>query len=90
MNPENMIRAEGDPVSVLSLIPEDLGRGDAILIKGRTDHRTSRLSLCLMGRKVNCRLHSCHLPVDCENCELLEESDADSPLLGPNLNRDQG
>ncbi len=90
MNPGNIIRADGDPVSALPLIPEDLGEGDVILIKGRTDHRTSRLSLLLMGCNVNCRLHSCHLPVDCGICELLEKSGADSPLLGPNLNRDQG
>ena len=90
MKPENIIRINGDPLSALPLIPGDLGKGDVILIKGKTDHRTSRLSLCLMGHKVKCRLPGCHLPVDCEDCELLEQLTADSPLLDLNLKRNQG
>ncbi len=88
MNPENIVRIEGDPLAALPLIPGDLGKGDVILIKGRNDYRTSRLSLRLMGHNVKCRLPGCHLPIDCGDCELLEQLASDSPLLGPNLKRD--
>ena len=90
MNPENLVRADCEPVSALSLIPQDLAEGDVILVKGRSDLRTSRLSLSLMGRKVRCRVTRCHLAADCRECELLEKSDPNNPLLGPNLKRSQG
>lgn len=89
MNPENIVRSDGDPVSALPLLPQDLAEGDVILVKGRNDFRTSRLSLSLMGRKVKCRITGCRLAVDCSECELLEKPGAGSPLLGPNLNRNQ-
>ena len=74
MNPENITRIKLDPLSILSLLPEDLGAGDIILIKGRTDYKISRLSLALMGKKVNCRLMSCSVTTSfCDDCSMLEK-----------------
>jgi UDP-N-acetylmuramoyl-tripeptide--D-alanyl-D-alanine ligase len=89
MNPENIVRSDGDPVSALPLLPQNMAVGDVILVKGRNDLRISRLSLSLMGRKVKCRITGCRLAADCSECELLEKPGSGSPLLGPNLKRNQ-
>lgn len=72
MNPENITRVNNDPLAALPLLPSDMGEGDVILIKGRTEHRTARLSLQLMGRDVQCRIHGCHFAAYCGECDLLE------------------
>lgn len=84
MDPENIARANDDPLAALPLLPSDLGEGDVILVKGRTEHRMARLSLHLMGRDVQCKLTSCHLAVDCGKCGILGQRTADNPLLGAN------
>lgn len=84
MDPENIIRVQGDPLSALPLLPENLGEGDLLLVKGKNRHRTSRLSLRLLGHQVGCRIPICQLGVDCEVCEMLEKDDLDNPLMGPN------
>jgi UDP-N-acetylmuramyl pentapeptide synthase len=74
MDSERITRIKLDPLSVISLLPEDLGAGDIILIKGRTDYKISRLSLALMGKKVNCRLMSCSVTTSfCDDCSMLEK-----------------
>jgi len=84
MAPESVIRVDGDPLSALPLLPEDLGEGDLLLVKGRNRHRTARLSLHLLGEKVGCRIPSCLLGVDCDVCELLEKGNLENPLMAPN------
>ncbi|MFH1966122.1 MAG: Mur ligase family protein [Acidobacteriota bacterium] len=74
MDPDRITRINSDPLSIIPLLPEDLGTGDAILVKGRTDYKISRLSLALMGKKVNCRLMSCSVTTSfCDNCSMLEQ-----------------
>ena len=74
MDRSSMTRIRFDALSISSLLPEDLGEGDVILIKGRTDYKISRLSLALMGRKVNCRLLSCPITTSfCDTCSMLEK-----------------
>lgn len=84
ISPEKIVRVTGDPLAALPLLPPDLGEGDVLLIKGRNRHRTSRLSLKLSGRKVECRITACLLGVDCDVCELLEQDQSESPLASPN------
>jgi UDP-N-acetylmuramoyl-tripeptide--D-alanyl-D-alanine ligase len=73
MDPDQITRIRFDPLSVASLLPEDLGIGDLVLVKGRTDYKISRLSLVLMGKKVNCRLMSCSVTTShCDECYMLE------------------
>ena len=80
MNPGQLSRLTGDPVSIVSLLPEDLGEGDVLLIKGRSEYKISRLSLALMGRKVRCRLMSCSVTTSfCDNCSMLERGWGDKP-----------
>ena len=87
MDSEKIKRVGYDPLEAVSLLPAGLGDGDVILVKGRSEHRTARLSLHLMGRCVQCRLPSCHIAVDCEKCELLEHGSGNSPLTGVNRTR---
>jgi len=87
MDPGSLVRAEEDPLSALPHIPSPLGEGDLILVKGRNEYRTARLSLALAGNRVTCRLASCRVPVDCDDCELLAGDDRENPLLAPNLNK---
>ena len=84
IKPENVKKIDLDPVSILPYLPNDLGSGDVILIKGKTDYKISRLSLLLMGRNVKCRLTNCRLGVACKDCELLEQETEYSALHGPN------
>jgi len=86
MNAENIFRIKSDPISIRPLLPDDLGPGDVILVKGRSENRFSRLSLLLMGKQVECRLEKCRftLAVDCQGCELLGQRYQSHPLLGPN------
>ncbi len=73
MNPDSIYRVRSNPLSILSLLPGDLGSGDVILVKGRTDYKISRLSLALMGKKVNCRIMACSVTTSfCDNCSMLE------------------
>ncbi len=73
MAPEQITRIRFDPLSITSMLPGDLGNGDVILVKGRTDYKISRLSLDLMGEKVKCRLMSCSVTTShCDECSMLE------------------
>lgn len=71
--PKQLVRTSADPLSILDLLPSNLGKGDVLLIKGKTDYKVSRLALALMGRNVNCRLLSCRQTIiSCEGCSMLE------------------
>ncbi len=69
---DHWIDAREDPLRALSSLPEDLGEGDVILIKGRHSQRLERIALALLGRKVRCRIPFCQAPVDCRTCPRLE------------------
>jgi len=73
MDRDRLTRIKLDPLSILHLFPDDLGKGDVILIKGRPDYKISRLSLALMGIKVTCRLMSCPVTTSyCDDCSVLK------------------
>lgn len=72
MDRDRMTRVKLDPLSILHLLPDDLGEGDVILIKGRPDYKISRLSLALTGTHVNCRIQSCPVTTSyCDGCSKL-------------------
>ena len=72
MDRERLTRIKLDPLSILHLLPDDLGKGDVILVKGRPEYKISRLSLALTGEKVNCRLMSCPVTTSyCDGCSVL-------------------
>ncbi len=74
MNRDRLTRIKLDPLSILHLLPDDLGKGDVILVKGRPDYRISRLSLALMEREVNCRIMSCPITTSfCDDCSMLKQ-----------------
>lgn len=57
----------------LKLLPDDLGPGDVVLLKGRRTQRLERLSLRLCERTVGCRLTSCTaVMTECATCPMLE------------------
>jgi len=73
MPSERLKRATGNPLSVLRELPDDLGEGDLILIKGRTDERLARITLALEGKKVGCRIKHCRTKhILCRTCPWLE------------------
>lgn len=72
MDRKRLTRIKFDPLSIISLLPDNLGKGDVILIKGRPDYKISRLSLALMGKHVGCRKMSCPVSTSyCDNCSTL-------------------
>jgi len=79
MPAERLKRASGNPLSVLRELPDDLGEGDLILIKGRTDERMARITLALEGKKVGCKLRRCPTrSLWCRTCPWLESGPGDS------------
>ena len=73
MEETRLTRVEGTPLSVIPLLPQDLGEGDVILIKGRTNQRLARISLALTGKKVGCRIPYCKTrKYFCDSCPWLE------------------
>lgn len=72
MDRDRLTRVKLDPLSILHLLPDDLGKGDVILVKGRPEYKISRLSLALTGKKVSCRIMSCPVkPTCCDDCSAL-------------------
>jgi len=66
-------RLEGSPLEVIGMLPRDLGPGDLVLIKGRTDQRLARIGLALAGKTVGCRITECRLKTGfCSDCPWLE------------------
>jgi UDP-N-acetylmuramyl pentapeptide synthase len=73
MDGKKLTRIEGNVLSVISFLPQDLGPGDLILVKGRTNQRLSRITLALSGRKVGCLVQYCPARIHiCDNCPCLE------------------
>ena len=73
MDETRLHRIEGNILSVIPLLPRDLGPGDLILVKGRTDQRLARITLALTGRKVGCLVPSCpQRRYFCDDCPWLE------------------
>ncbi len=72
MDETRLHRIEGNILSVIPLLPRDLGPGDLILVKGRTDQRLSRITLALTGKKVGCLVPSCpQRRYFCDDCPWL-------------------
>jgi len=72
MDRKRLTRIKLDPLSIIPLLPDNLGKGDVILIKGKPDYKISRLSLALMGKHVVCRKMSCPVSTSyCDNCSAL-------------------
>jgi len=71
---EAMTKAGRSLEKALAAMPTDLGEGDVILVKGRTDQRLGRISLALMGRQIRCDLPSCFAfnTIRCDRCKMLE------------------
>jgi UDP-N-acetylmuramoyl-tripeptide--D-alanyl-D-alanine ligase len=64
----------GESVSkAVEALRADLGPGDVVLIKGRTNQRLDRVSLLLQGRAVRCHLRVCDAKVRCDKCPMLEQ-----------------
>jgi len=73
MDASRLVRVEGNVLSVIPMLPEDLGEGDVILIKGRTNQRLARIGLALAGRSVKCVIPSCpSRNFFCDDCRWLE------------------
>jgi UDP-N-acetylmuramyl pentapeptide synthase len=66
-----MVRVRNVQEAVRAL-PEDLGPGDFILVKGTAAQRLERLALALKGRVVLCDVPLCDVKmVRCEHCAML-------------------
>ena len=73
MDEKRLTRIEGNALSVIPLLPSDLGPGDLILIKGRTNQRLARITLALAGKKVGCLVPFCpDRNQFCDTCPCLE------------------
>jgi UDP-N-acetylmuramoyl-tripeptide--D-alanyl-D-alanine ligase len=74
MSRDVVTRANTSLKKALSAIPENLGEGDVLLIKGRDNQRLGRIALALMGREVRCGIFPCSVisSITCEDCEMLD------------------
>ncbi len=64
------------PMHALDMLPDDLGPGDVILVKGRPSQHMSRLALALAGWRVRCTKATC-VPAafDCRHCSSVEPAE---------------
>jgi len=73
MDEKKLTRITGNILSVIPLLPRDLGKGDIILVKGRNDQRLARITLALTGKKVGCLIPACPTRLHfCDGCPWLE------------------
>jgi UDP-N-acetylmuramyl pentapeptide synthase len=60
-------------IKAVEALPDDLGPGDVVLVKGRRSQRLERVPLALVGRTVRCDIGFCNVvPMRCEDCRMLE------------------
>ncbi len=71
---ERITKAKDDLPAAIRALPPDLGAGDVVLIKGRSNQRLGRIALALQGRRIKCLIDSCPLfeSVSCDHCGMLE------------------
>jgi UDP-N-acetylmuramoyl-tripeptide--D-alanyl-D-alanine ligase len=63
----------------IALLRDELGPGDAVLVKGGGARRMERIGLALAGRAVRCPAKVCRINgalVDCATCPLLERDES--------------
>lgn len=78
--PDQIVDAGRSWEKALTALPDDLGEGDVVLLKGRHDERLERIALALQGRAVGCRLVTCNTPLTrCDDCSMLESGWRDDP-----------
>jgi UDP-N-acetylmuramyl pentapeptide synthase len=72
LSKEEIFKVNHDWKDVLKVLPSDLGEGDVVLIKGRTNQRMGRIALALCGMEITCNRKTCDLSsnMDCSECRL--------------------
>jgi UDP-N-acetylmuramoyl-tripeptide--D-alanyl-D-alanine ligase len=70
--PANATRTVSTAPDAYAALPDDLRRGDVVLIKGANEQRFDRIRLALEGRDVRCRVQSCAAYQECPRCPMLE------------------
>ena len=71
--PEMVFKAGQLVHGALQFIPEDLGPGDLVLLKGRSSQRLDRIWYALSGRTVRCTIEQCNtVATRCAYCNMLE------------------
>ena len=69
-----LLRAGDDLPNVLKLLPQDLGDGDCILIKGRASQKLERITFMLQEQRVKCFATQCQSELRrCESCSMLQK-----------------
>jgi UDP-N-acetylmuramyl pentapeptide synthase len=69
---ERVVRVDEGVHAALTALPDDLGPGDVVLVKGSYAQRLERVSLALMGRTVRCGIRMCQAHLPCAACPMLE------------------
>jgi UDP-N-acetylmuramoyl-tripeptide--D-alanyl-D-alanine ligase len=73
MPPAAILQAGESFRRAAALLPDDLGPGDVVLVKGRETQHLERIGLLLAGQRVGCELVHCGEPaIRCERCPMLE------------------
>ncbi len=68
-----LLRVGDQLPNVLKLLPQDLGEGDCILIKGRSSQKLERITFMLQGQRVKCLATQCQSELRrCEGCRMLQ------------------
>ena len=74
MPSDAMVDAKRSIRKAAETIMHDLGKGDAVLIKGRDNQRLERIALILAGRQVRCDIDFCNATgLRCSVCPMLEK-----------------
>jgi UDP-N-acetylmuramyl pentapeptide synthase len=74
MAADAVVDAGTNVLQAAEALPDDLGEGDVVLIKGRDTQRLDRVACALEGRQVGCQITFCQLHgFRCHRCPMLAD-----------------
>jgi len=73
MRREALVHAGRSVLAAAEALKGEIGPGDVVLVKGRSDQRLDRVAFALQGRPVRCDVNLCRYEeIACDRCPMLE------------------
>jgi UDP-N-acetylmuramyl pentapeptide synthase len=79
------VTSVGSALEAFAALPDDLGSGDLVLVKGANQQRFDRIRLALEGRPVRCNVQACAVWLECPRCPVLEQGWEGDPRYAPGI-----
>jgi UDP-N-acetylmuramyl pentapeptide synthase len=79
------VTSTASALEAFAALPDDLGPGDVVLVKGANQQRFDRIRLALEGRPVRCNVQACSAWLECPRCPVLERGWDGDPRYAPGV-----